>query len=533
MATTRGRCTNVDYCSIAAAKRDVAVKIGEDFTCPECARALHAPPLSEASGGSRLVLIGGAVAAMLVGGGVYAGYRLSGHAAPPPAVVARAEAPPILPAATLPPLAPAARATVKPALAILSSPEPVGAEPATLLRLRGAPALAGLASRLASAYLASIGDGAVVTEPGAALNETVVTGLRAGRPETISIVAGSGSGLNALGRGTADIGMATHRATAAEQQALHGQGGLDETAVALNGLAVIVNPHNPIASITLPQLRGVLDGSITNWSQLGFGSATIRVAVSDGVPADGVMELGGDGPAALERAPRTTHAAAVVMAGADTIALVPRALAGQARMVPVAELGARPALPSAEAIADGSYKLSERLYFTAPAGADSNPVARRFIAYALSPEGQAVVGQAGLVPLHVSTRAAAPLTAVDHYRQLVTGATRLAADLHFEASSNKLDLHSSREVDRVWNFMMSDHTSPDHLILMGFADNQGTPEANLALSRQRAQAVAAVFAGRGLPPGQVVAFGADLPLADNDNEAGREKNRRVEVFLRN
>ena len=327
--------------------------------------------------------------------------------------------------------------------------------------------------------------------------------------------------------------MAAHRAGNAEQQTLRGLGGLDEQAVALDGLAVIVNPHNLVASITLPQLRGVLDGSITNWAQLGFGNSTIRLAVSDAIPADDVTDLGGDSQAALARAPRLARAAAVVMAGTDTIALVPRSLAGQARLVPVAELGARPALPTTEAIADGSYKLAQRLYLTMPAGSSGNAVARRFIAYALSPEGQAVVGQAGLVPLHVTARPVAPMTALDHYRQLVTGATRLAADLHFEASSNRLDLHSAREVDRVWNFMMSDHTPPDHLVLMGFADNQGTPEANLALSQQRAQAVAAVFANRGLPPGQVVAFGADLPLADNASEAGRERNRRVEVFLRN
>jgi outer membrane protein OmpA-like peptidoglycan-associated protein len=80
--------------------------------------------------------------------------------------------------------------------------------------------------------------------------------------------------------------------------------------------------------------------------------------------------------------------------------------------------------------------------------------------------------------------------------------------------------------------MMSDHTPSDHLIMIGFADNQGTPESNLSISKQRAQAVADVFARRGLGGAQVVSFGSDLPIADNSTEEGRAKNRRVEVYLK-
>jgi phosphate transport system substrate-binding protein len=81
--------------------------------------------------------------------------------------------------------------------------------------------------------------------------------------------------------------------------------------------------------------------------------------------------------------------------------------------------------------------------------------------------------------------------------------------------------------------MFSYHNPPDHLVVVGFADNQGTPEANLALSLGRANAVADLFKQRGLPPGLVINLGSELPTADNSTESGREKNRRVEVFLKN
>ena len=102
MAFTRGRCTNVDYCSLAAAKRDIEVKIGEDFICPECAKPLRTPPTREGSGGLNVAIAGGVVGLLLIAGGVYVGYRLNrsapvqvGSTAPTPtAATAPVAAPP-------------------------------------------------------------------------------------------------------------------------------------------------------------------------------------------------------------------------------------------------------------------------------------------------------------------------------------------------------------------------------------------------------------------------------------------------------
>ncbi len=523
MATTRGRCTNVDYCSLAAAKRDIDVPIGEDFVCPECAKPLRAPPTREASsGGLNLAVAGGVVALVLIVGGVYAGYRLSQPAAVPVSSAA-------LPAAATPLAAPPKLAAVAPA------PAPARPEQTVLLRLAGSATLADSASRLAAAYLASLGDTGVITRPGARPGETLVSGQRLGRPEAIAITAqpgeaGSAAGLAALGS-TADIALTTRRATAAEQDRLRplGDPAGSEHAVALEGEAVIVNPGNPVSQLSLAQLRGVLSGSITAWPALGGTGRAIHVVGDAGTP--NIADLLPGAPAAT-RLRIVADAAASVAADADAMAIVPLARIGHARTLAIAALGAAPAMPTPAAIAADTYPLARKLYFYAPAGS-ANPFAARFAAFALSADGQAAIAQSGLVPLSVAPVApAAPLTPKERYKKLVAGATRLAADLHFEANANKLDLHSAREVDRVWNFMMSDHTPSDHLILIGFADNQGAPDTNLALSLQRAKVVAGVFAKRGLPPGQVVAFGADLPIADNATEDGRLKNRRVEVFLR-
>jgi phosphate transport system substrate-binding protein len=70
------------------------------------------------------------------------------------------------------------------------------------------------------------------------------------------------------------------------------------------------------------------------------------------------------------------------------------------------------------------------------------------------------------------------------------------------------------------------------IVLCGFADSVGAREVNQALSLHRANVVAGEFRRRGVEPATVTGFGAANPVASNDNEDGRQKNRRVEVWLR-
>jgi outer membrane protein OmpA-like peptidoglycan-associated protein len=65
----------------------------------------------------------------------------------------------------------------------------------------------------------------------------------------------------------------------------------------------------------------------------------------------------------------------------------------------------------------------------------------------------------------------------------------------------------------------------------GHTDDVGTPESNMKLSRERAQAVMAALVQRGIDPGRMTAkgYGQTAPVADNRTEEGRAKNRRVEL----
>jgi len=67
--------------------------------------------------------------------------------------------------------------------------------------------------------------------------------------------------------------------------------------------------------------------------------------------------------------------------------------------------------------------------------------------------------------------------------------------------------------------------------IAGYTDTTGTAEFNMNLSQKRAEAVKAFLIKRGVKPGQVQAkgYGEASPIASNETEAGREKNRRIEI----
>jgi len=67
----------------------------------------------------------------------------------------------------------------------------------------------------------------------------------------------------------------------------------------------------------------------------------------------------------------------------------------------------------------------------------------------------------------------------------------------------------------------------------GYTDNNGSDAVNIPLSEKRADAVKHYLLKKGLPEGRVETkgFGSSKPVADNNTEAGRSKNRRVEIVL--
>ena len=83
---------------------------------------------------------------------------------------------------------------------------------------------------------------------------------------------GSGAGIEAVSNGTADIGNSSRNLKDEEKAT-----GVAENIVAIDGIAVVVDPANTVEDLTKDQLTSIYDGTVTNWKDVGGNDAPIVV----------------------------------------------------------------------------------------------------------------------------------------------------------------------------------------------------------------------------------------------------------------
>jgi phosphate transport system substrate-binding protein len=215
-------------------------------------------------------------------------------------------------------------------------------------------------------------------------------------PDVELEIAAGGSvvGIQAVHDGTADIGMAS-RALTAEEAA-----GIETHQIAVDVIAVVVHATNSVRNLTMEELRGIYLGEIVNWRQVGGEDLPIVVVMrgqnSGTRGAFDELVLGGAEPAAL-RAQIAVTAGDVVAIVADDPAAI--GYVGFGNLEPgIAMIAIDGILPSEETARNGSYRLVRPLLLLT--GPLTQPLARRFVDFALSDEGQQIVEESGWVPAH-------------------------------------------------------------------------------------------------------------------------------------
>ena len=101
----------------------------------------------------------------------------------------------------------------------------------------------------------------------------------------------------------------------------------------------------------------------------------------------------------------------------------------------------------------------------------------------------------------------------------------------FAFNSAELKPEAAVSVARVAGFLIA--MDDREVLIEGHTDNVGSDEYNLELSEHRAQSARAALIESGIAASRIVAkgFGSSMPVASNDEDAGREKNRRVEIII--
>lgn len=402
-----------------------------------------------------------------------------------------------------------------------------------------------LGPALAEAYLK--GKGATATQSVELATDehriAAVNAVGASRPAIEVFAHGSATAFKDLAAQTTDLGMASRRVKPEEQaQLLPTAGDLtspsSEHVLGLDGVAVVVNPANPLQSLTIEQVGRIFSGTVTDWSQVGGSAGAIQIYARDDKSGtyDTFKSLVLD-PAKLQlaagarRYESSSELSDAVAADPGGIGFIGLPYVRRSRALGIAaSAGNPPVVPTQFTVGTEDYPLSRRLYLYLPSKALVKEAAD-FVEFALSDAGQDVVKDVGFVSqnLYAQQVTEDPNWPAD-YRGLIAGAQRLSLDIRFESGGESLDTKAQRDLQRLVGFLGK---NPGRgLVLAGFADSVGSPAANLQLSRQRAQAVADALRARGIDVLSVQGFGSANPVSSNDTEASRVRNRRVEVWIK-
>lgn len=506
MATRQGRCTNFGNCEVANQQKIVPVPQGADFVCQECGRDLTqigtaSPRNNNALFGSVFVVI--LLLAAFIGLKACSSKRKAGSATG------------------------------------------FGGSGRVALTLSGSNTIgSSLAPALAEAFLKDQGATDIRTLPGNSAEEKTVQGTLPGESSSsvIKIAAhGSATAFTDMASGSTDIGMASRRIKPEEAAKLTSLGDMysagSEHVLGLDGIAVIVNASNPIHTLRKDQIMRLFSGDFTSWSDVGGIGGTLKVYARDDKSGtyDTFKNLVLGSKSLVSGAQRFEDSNALSEAVAGDphgIGFVGLPYVHSARAISVSEKGASALQPTRLTVATEDYPLSRRLYLYTPAS-PQNKLTRRFVEFALSQQGQDAVAASGFVAQNVTPQTEViAANAPGEYKQLTNGAQRLSLDFRFKTGKSDLDNKAVVDIDRVVSFIADLKYTGDRIMLFGFADSTGSRDANIALSLNRAKVVQDQFVQRGLKPTIVRGFGPDLPVASNDTEEGREKNRRVEIWLK-
>ena len=204
---------------------------------------------------------------------------------------------------------------------------------------------------------------------------------------------GSGTGIQAAIDGTCDIGLSS-RALKDEEKAT-----LTETIVALDGVAIIVNPANPVSDLSVEQIAQIYTGEITNWKDVGGDDLEIsRIGREAGSGTRDGFETITDTKEACKYNQELTSTGDVI----TTVAGNPNAI-GYASLSAVKDsvkaLTVGGVAPSEETVLDGTYTIQRPFVLATRTGEALSEAAQAFFDFATSADANEIIAAAGAVPV--------------------------------------------------------------------------------------------------------------------------------------
>ena len=204
---------------------------------------------------------------------------------------------------------------------------------------------------------------------------------------------GSGSGIKAVQEGRCDIGLSSRHLKAEELEA-----GLSGNILAYDGIAIIVNPENPVSDLSLEIIAKIYTGEITNWSEVGGNDVEIVLIGREAGSGtrDGFESITDTEDACKYRQELTSTGDVIT-----TVSQNPGAI-GYASVASVKDsvkaLKVDGVAPTEETIKDGSYVVQRPFVLVTKSDTKLSDAAQKFFDYITSADANEIISAAGVVP---------------------------------------------------------------------------------------------------------------------------------------
>lgn len=203
---------------------------------------------------------------------------------------------------------------------------------------------------------------------------------------------GSGSGISGVLDGTCDIGLSSRELKQEEKDK-----GAVPHVIALDGVAVVVNPKNTITDLTTQQIADIFTGKIKNWSELGGSDAPIAVyGREDGSGTRSAFEeiVGVEGSCVYTNEYGSTGDV-IGNVGSNENAIGYASLSAVNNSVTAAKVNG--VAPSEATVKDGSYTIQRPFVMVTKEGVELSEAAQAFLDFATSSEAAQYITAAGAV----------------------------------------------------------------------------------------------------------------------------------------
>ena len=204
---------------------------------------------------------------------------------------------------------------------------------------------------------------------------------------------GSGTGIQAAIDGTCDIGLSS-RALKDEEKA-----SLTETIVALDGIAIIVNPANPVSDLSVEQIAQIYTGEITNWKDVGGDDLEISLIGREAGSGtrDGFETITGTKEACKYNQELTSTGDVITTVAGNPNAIGYASLSAVKDSVKALTVGG--VAPSEETVLDGTYTIQRPFVLATRTGEALSEAAQAFFDFATSAAANEIIAAAGAVPV--------------------------------------------------------------------------------------------------------------------------------------